>query len=121
MWPRYAEQLLGLWLAASPFVLGHATLPGRLWLYDLVGSVLVLGFSMLTRVLALGRLHLALLPIATGLVLHGWWRAWGGGGAVLPAHQNWIVVGLALAMLAAIPSRSSQPPASWRHFSERAE
>lgn len=108
MWARVVEVMLGCWLAVSPFVFRHGPDTRDLWTTDLACAAIIVTLALLSFAPRLRRAHLGQLAVAAWLVGFGYT----GEGA--PAHQNQIVVGLLLAMLAIVPSEASRPPPSWR-------
>lgn len=114
MWARHMELMLGLWLAAGPFALRHPGDVPALWIHDFACASVLVAVSLAAHWPPLRRLHLVFLPVAGWLVAAGWWQTWGAGVHPLPAYQNWILVGLLLAMFAIVPSEASQPPPGWR-------
>jgi len=116
MGARHAEFALGLWLLASPVILGHLGAEPALVASDLVAAGILLVVPLLCYVRRLHRAHLLLLPLAGWLMGYGWWRS-----RVDPhaAAQNELLVGLCLAMVAVIPSRALDVPTGWRRFYER--
>lgn len=111
MWARDMELMLGLWLLASPFVFAHRADAPHLWAHDLALGAAIAAIALAAHWTPLRRLHLLLLPVATWLIAFGWWAT---RDALAAAPQNWIVVGLVLAMFAIVPSCASDPPESWR-------
>jgi len=107
-WPRYAEILLGVWLAASTFLLGP-TGPASV-AADLVLAAAVI---LLAAWSCAGerRLHLLILAVAAGLVGWGWVASRAGPD---PADQNRLLVGLLLAMFDVLPTMAPSPPPDWR-------
>lgn len=109
MWARVIEVMLGCWLAMSPFVFGYRPEDAPvLWITDFAGAAAVILFALLSFAPALRRAHLGNLAVAAWLVGTGY--AWG----PTPAHQNHLIVGLLLAMLAIVPSEADLPHPSWR-------
>jgi hypothetical protein len=112
------ELMLGLWLAASPFVLRYGAHETGLWIHDFAVASAVVAIALAAHWKPLRRLHLLLLGVAGWLVGAGWWRTFEAGGLhPHAAYQNWILVGLCLAMFAMVPSRASVPPEGWRRDS----
>jgi uncharacterized membrane protein len=109
MWARDLELALALWLAASPWIFGHAAASARL--HDLSVAAAVAVAALLSYGRRTRRAHLAELPLAAWLVGYGWWSA---AEAATAASQNHVVVGLLLAMLAIVPSEANRPPLGWR-------
>jgi hypothetical protein len=113
MWPRVAEIVLALWLAASPFILGPPDLGRFATIQAFVCAVLVVVASCLsywepTR-------HARALTALVGLWLVI--RAY----AVSPfpappALQNEFLVGPVLVMFAVVPNHAADPPRAWRRF-----
>lgn len=111
MWARTVEVMLGLWLAASPFVFRHGPDAARLWWSDMGSASLVASFSLLSFWGPARRAHLLNLPVALWLAGSGYF---GPGDPPSPAAQNDLIVGLILLMLAIIPSEATLPPKGWR-------
>jgi hypothetical protein len=100
--------ILGLWLAASPFVLGHET--GALWLNDFVCGFTIVALAVLSFAEKLRHAHLGSGIVALWLIVYGFLAS-----APSPlASQNHILLGLVLAMFAIIPNEANLPPRSWR-------
>jgi hypothetical protein len=110
MWARHLELCLGLWLLLAPLVFGYAG-DASLVATDLVCGGAVVLLSLSTHWRPMRRAHLLELVVAAGLIAAGWLST---RAAVSPAAENHLAVGLLLVMLALVPSRASQPPASWR-------
>lgn len=112
MWARHLELSLGLWLAVSPFVFGHAPGATHLWVNDLVcaGSIVLL--ALLPHWRPLRRIHLLELVVAAWLV--GFGRVALSDPAAGAAAENHVVVGLLIGLLAVVPSEASIPPPAWR-------
>ena len=108
MWPRVVEMMLGLWLAASPFVFRHDPAHSALWYNDLTCALLVVVLSLASFSERLRHSHFA--TVAVGL----WLMGWGYVSGAAPAFQNDLVVGLVLVMFAIIPNEATLPPRSWR-------
>lgn len=118
MWARQAEVVLGLWLWISPFVFAHDPQRIGLWIHDFGCGALLVVIPLLAHWRPLHRAYLALLPVAAWLIGLGWWQTWGSGIHPDPAYQNWIMVGLLLAMFAVVPSDASRPPTTWQAHGE---
>lgn len=115
MWARVVEVMLACWLAASPFVFEHGADDRALWVADLAGAAAVATFALLSFSPKLRRAHLGQIAVA------GWLVGTGYVGSPDPAHENHVVVGLLLAMLAIVPTEASKPHPSWRgRWGERA-
>jgi hypothetical protein len=113
------EFVLGLWLLLSPFVLHHEPTRRLLWIHDFAVGTLVVVLSLACHARALRRAHLWLLAVAVWLMGMGWWQGWQADTIhVDAAYQNWLLVGLLLAMLDIVPSDSSRPPMPWRRAIE---
>jgi hypothetical protein len=111
MWARTAEVMLGLWLAASPFIFGHPPDEPALWWNDFGAAFLMVTVSLLSF---WGRAsHAHLLNILVGLWLVGF-GYFGSGDPPSPAAQNDLIVGILLLMLAIVPSHAALPPWEWR-------
>ena len=114
MWARHMELSLGLWLALSPMIFSHAEDRVWMWLHDFGVALVIVVLSLLAHWPPLRRAHLALLAVSAWLVGAGWWLSRGAGIHPDPAYQNWILVGLLLAMFAIVPGEASRPPQKWR-------
>lgn len=105
MWARIVELMLGLWLALSPFIFGHAH--PFLWKSDLCSAILIALFSLLSFNRHLSKMHLL-------NVLMGFWLI--GVGYLMPLNpvppglENNILVGILLLMLGIVPSHCNEPP-----------
>lgn len=116
MWPRNIELMLGLWLAASPFIYGHDSAEQAYWYADFAVATIVVACSLLSYWEPARYAHLGAALAGLGLI---------GFGFLVPAPapaaaQNEIIVGLLLAMMAIIPNEASEPPRQWREM-ERAQ
>ena len=112
MWARVIELLVSIWLGASPYIVQHAE-RGDVWLTDVTCALVVATASLLSWLPRFSRAHLFELLPAVWLIGFGWLSA---RADPSPAHENQIVLGLLLAMLAIVPSRALDPPISWRFF-----
>ncbi|MFG0266180.1 MAG: hypothetical protein ACF8AM_13695 [Rhodopirellula sp. JB055] len=108
MWGRVVEIMTAVWLAASPFVFGIQSDTTVLWA-DQTIALAICVLSGLSYWHPTRRAHLLILVVAIGLT------AWGRFAELppTPIHQNHIVVGLFLLMIALIPNDASRPPAAW--------
>jgi hypothetical protein len=111
MWARTSEVMLGLWLAASPFIFGHPAHEPRLWWNDFGMAFLIVTLSLLSFWSRASHAHLLNLFVGLWLVGIGYF---GSGRPPTPAGQNELIVGLVLLMLALIPSEATLPPWEWR-------
>lgn len=120
MWARHMELMLGLWLLISPFVFGHAEDAVFRWSHDLFVGTLLVVIPLAAHWRPLRMAHLGLVPVAVWLLGLGWWKTWHGA-SLHPdaAYQNWLLVGLLLAMFCIIPSDASAPPRPWRRQRDR--
>jgi len=108
MWGRVVEIMTAVWLAVSPFVFRVQSDPTILWADQIIAlSICVL--SGLSYWRPTRHAHLLILLIAVGLI------AWGRLSGTPPPfiHQNHIVAGLFLLMIAIIPNHASDPPPVW--------
>ncbi len=108
MWGRIVELMTAVWLMFSPFIFRAQHDPTIVWVDTLtgLGICILAGLSWWkpTR-----HAHLLILIVAIGLVIYGRMT----GTPPAPAHQNHIVVGLILLMIAIIPNDASRPPKAW--------
>ena len=118
MWARTVEVMLGLWLAASPFIFSHSPAEPRLWWSDLCSAFLIITISLLSFWSRTMRAHLLNVLVALWLVGFGYFSS---GDPPPPAAQNDLAVGLILLLLAIIPSEATLPPKGWREFSKMPE
>lgn|SRR5690554_3920072 len=109
MWGRVVEIMTGVWLAVSPFVFGVQSNMTLLWI-DLAVAMTIWLLSGLSYWHPTRHAHALILLVSAGLIL------WGRFAVIppTPIHQNHIVVGLFLLMMAIIPNDASQPPQPWR-------
>jgi len=109
MWGRVIEILTAVWLALSPYIFRVEDQPNTILVDSLValaiGILSGLSFWKPTR-----HAHVAILAIALGLFIYG---RFSGGSPPSGWHQNHIVVGFLLMMIAVIPNHASQPPREW--------
>lgn len=114
MWARVVEIMTAMWLAVSPFVFGFADDLVLLWA-DLGIALLICTFAGFSYWPPTRHAHLLTLLVALGLIV------WGRFPDSPPPyyHQNHIVIGLFLLMMAIIPNDASQPPPEWRKESPR--
>lgn len=113
MWARVVEVMLACWLAMSPFIFEYQDDLTLYWANDFVCATLISLFAFLSLSRRFDMLHLASLAVAVWLI----------GVACLaapspppPRLQNYVVMGLLIAMIAIIPTRSGTPPQKWLDF-----
>ena len=111
MWARTVEVMLGLWLAASPFIFRHPADEPALWWSDLGCAFLVVTISLLSFWSRTAHAHFLNVLVALWLVGFGYF---GSGDPPTPAAQNSLVTGLLLLLLAILPSQATLPPEEWR-------
>lgn len=111
MWARVVEMMTAVWIAVGPFVFHVQDDLTLLWL-DLGIAMLISTLASLSYWKPTQHAHLSILLVALGLI------AWGRFAEIPPppAHQNHIIVGLLLLMIALIPNNASDPPESWQEF-----
>lgn len=113
MWPRVVEFMLGCWLLCSPFLFRGEHRDGVSPLIDFgLGSVIILfaalSFWEKTRYIHVGTLFLSVLMFAVPrLTLSP---------EIPPAGQNFMMIGLLLAMFAMIPNEAFSAPRAWRNI-----
>ncbi|TWU66595.1 SPW repeat protein [Crateriforma conspicua] len=109
MWGRVVEIMTAVWLAISPWIFGVSDQPQLVW-SDMLIALAIATCSGLSYWRPTRRAHLVILLISVGLI------AWGrlSGTPPIAAHQNHIVIGLFLLMIALIPNEASRPPEPWR-------
>jgi hypothetical protein len=109
MWGRVVEIMTAIWLAVSPFVFRTQSDMVLLWAAQAT-ALLICVLSGLSYWRPTRHAHWLNLLVAIGLI------AWGrlDGTPPAPIHQNHIVVGLFLMMMAIIPNEASRPPNAWR-------
>ena len=109
MWGRVVEIMTAVWLAMSPWIF-HASDNQSLMWADLGVGLLIAVLAALSYWHPTRYAHLLILAVAIGLI--GWGRL---AGTPPPfEHQNHIVIGLFLLMIALIPNDASNPPTMWR-------
>jgi hypothetical protein len=110
MWPRISEFIMGIWLIACPFLMGHTGDPVNLWMRD---SFLGAGICLCAILSSFRRFRH--VRLATGLLsLLLTLNAFVGSSFGSAAIQNHILLGLTLLMFAIIPNHPNLPPESWR-------
>ncbi len=112
MWPRILEVLLGLWLVASPWILGSGEGAGSRAVNWAAGALVVL-LSASTFAERFRHAHVGNLALAVFLIAWGWTQAARPGP---PWAQNLILVGLVLGLVAIVPTQASRPPRGWRRY-----
>ena len=113
MWARVVEFMLACWLALSPFILHYPASETFRWANDFICAFLVALFALLSFWPPLRKIHLLTLGIALWL--------WGLGYSSFPdmtppAHENSVIIGLILLMIAIVPNHSHLPTPSWQEF-----
>lgn len=110
MWARVIEIMTAAYLALSPFFFQTQDL-GRLVLIDSLIALTIAALAGASFWRPTEYAHFFILIVATGLAV---WGRLAEPTPLPPAHQNHIVVGLFLLMIAVIPNEASQPPREWR-------
>ena len=117
MWPRVVEFMLGCWLLCSPFIF-----QGENRGYH-VDSLIDFGLGAAVMTLALlahwgptryAHVGTLILSIAMFLVPRLTLSP-----EIPPAAQNFMMVGLLLAMFALVPNEASRPPRAWRKINDQ--
>jgi len=111
MWPRVVEVMIGLWLAASPFIFRHPPDQGAFWVRDLLCAAAVTSLALFSFWSRTRRAYLGILGVGAYLVLSAFLSDASPPPAAL---QNDLLVGVILLMLAILPNEASLPPRSWR-------
>jgi O-antigen ligase len=111
MWPRVVEVMLGLWLAASPFIFRHPPDQKALWVRDLACALVVVCLALPSFWRRTRRAHLGILAVGAYLALSAFLSDANPPPAAL---QNDLIVGIVLLMLAILPSEATLPPPAWR-------
>lgn len=109
MWGRVVEIMTAVWLGASPFIFGVQSDVTILW-GDFSIALSIAALAGLSYWRPTRHAHLLTLLVAVGLVLWGRFA----NTPAPPAHQNHIVIGLFLTMIAIIPNDASMPPRVWQ-------
>ncbi len=109
MWGRVIEIMTAVWLAMSPFIFRSQHMTSLLTI-DLLVALLIAVLAGLSCWKPTRHAHLLTLLVAVGLIVWGRFAT----APPPPVHQNHIVVGLFLLMIALIPNDASQPPTVWR-------
>jgi len=120
MWARDVEIMMGCWLAMSPFIFGHPEAQTNWWVNDFVCAVLVIGIAGSSYSRRLRYMHLLQVAMAAWLIGYAYARGFGLG-ETPGAMQNWVCVGLLLAMFGVIPNFASSPPPGWQKWREAVE
>ncbi len=108
MWGRVIEIMIAVWIALSPFIFRAQDDLVVLWADQVVAAAIVL-LAALSYWSRLRYAHLGSLFIALALII--WGRT--SGSPPPPIHQNHIVIGLLLMMIAIIPNDASMPHEVW--------
>lgn len=109
-WPRIAEMVLAVWLGAAPYWVIRPDDP-ILLVHDMILSALIATCSAVAMALKHCQ-WFNLINVALGFWLVGFAYLFARGIDEVVA-QNEILVGLAVAMIAIVPTRSLEPPAEW--------
>lgn len=109
MWGRIVELMTAVWLMLSPFIFRAQGNPEIVWVDTLTGLV-ICALAGLSWWKPTRYAHVLTLFVATGLAIYGRMA----GTPPPPEHQNHIVVGLFLLMVAIVPNDASRPPEVWR-------
>lgn len=118
MWPRAIEFMLGLWMAASPFVFLKEPGPTHIWAHAFISGAAIWTFSLLSFWRKARRAYLGNLVVAAWLIGFGYVM---GSFPNPPIYQNSMLTGLVLVLFAIIPPEATKPPLSWReHYEKRA-
>jgi hypothetical protein len=107
MWGRVVEMATAVWLAVSPWVFEQHQ--HNAW-FELLVALAIVILASLSYWPPTRHAHLGILLIAVGLMV--WGRL--DGTPPSPIHQNYIVVGLFLLMIAIIPNDASNPPVGYK-------
>lgn len=116
MWARVVEFMLGCWLAVSPFVFQHGD-DWLLWAADFIAALIVVTMALISYWPPMRHAHLGTAVLA--VVMMGFGRI-ADGAHPGPGYQNYIVIGLLLAMFAIVPNYAGQPPLKWFEDEEQA-
>lgn len=110
MWARVVEMGTALWIAVSPWIFSSPPADDvTMWIDQGIATAIFL-LACFSYWPMFRHAHLLTLLIAVGLIV--WGRL--DGTPPLPIHQNHIVAGLFLLMIAIIPNDASQPPEVWQ-------
>lgn len=109
MWGRVIEIMTAVWLAISPFVFRVQSDTSLIWI-DSLTALLIVILAGLSYWRPTRHAHLGTLLVALGMTFWGRFAEL----PPPPIHQNHIVVGLFLVMIAIIPNEASRPPTAWR-------
>jgi hypothetical protein len=104
MWARVVEVMLGLWLAASPFIFRHAAGQTAFWVNDFACAFAIIALALLSFWQRLAYAHLAIGLVALWLIAFGYLTPY----PAPPASQNHILLGLVLLMFAIIPNDATE-------------
>lgn len=115
MWARIVECMLGCWLLMSPFIFGYEFGPDgdafEMLICDLTIGAALIVLSLASYWNPTRAAHWLLIPMAVGLLAFGRLAT---EPPLAPGHQNHIIVGLVLLMIAVVPNEASLPPRAWR-------
>ncbi len=111
MWARNVEFMLGCWLGLSPFIFRVGADMRAVWVIDAIAAAAIALISLASYWPGSRKLHL--LNGAIGLLLALF--AFAQPLPATPAHQNYVVLGLLLALFSIVPNEASRPPEKWRY------
>ncbi len=109
MWGRVVEIMTAVWLGLSPFIFRTQSDAWVLWV-DLLTALTICVLAGCSYWPPTRYAHLLTLLVALGLIVWGRFAEL----PPPPIHQNHIVVGLFLLMIAVVPNEASSPPRAWR-------
>lgn len=110
MWSRVVEIMLGCWLLMSPFIFAYSSEASTMWANDFICGSAVILFGLFSYWAPTQHAHLLTLLVGTWLTAFAYRE---GLGAVSPASQNYLTVGLLLLMFAIIPNDAANPAPGW--------
>lgn len=117
MWARIVEMMTAVWLALSPFIFRVQDQPVVMWVDNLL-ALLISILAGLSYWKPTRHAHVLILLVAVGMII---WARFGHGTPPPPIHQNHMVVGILLLMIAIVPNEASQPSEHWRSAAEPSE
>ncbi len=113
MWPRVAELLIGLWLAASPWVFIDNPAMTAWHINGVICGLAIASLSMLSLWPMSKAAHLAEIPIGIWILGFTYFGSTFSASAIV---QSNLLAALFLLNFAIIPSHANLPPHSWREF-----
>lgn len=112
MWARVVEFMLGCWLLCSPFIFQGENRGDHVhYLIDFALGGTVMTLALLAHWEPTRYAHVGTLLLSAAMFLVPRFTL---SPEIPPAAQNFMMIGLLLAMFALVPNEATRPPRAWR-------